>query len=192
MNEEGHDMAMPATALPDSAPEDILDAFEELGVPTGYRAELIEGEIVVSPPPDGQHEDIIVDIGAQILERASVRLYTRGNKGLATAKGRLVPDGTVAPPFHFRPHGSWAPTEGVEMVIEVTSGRGERDRQQKRRAYAEAGIALYLLIDRVAHEAVLYSAPADGEYHTQQRQAFGKGIELPAPFSFTLDTSEFG
>lgn len=184
-------MAMPATALPDVAPVDIVEAFEELAVPEGFRAELIEGEIAVSPPPDGQHDDIVVDIGAQILLQADKRLYTRGNKGIATAKDRVIPDGTVAPPYHFKPHGSWAPSEGVEMVIEVTSGQGERDRQQKRRIYAAVEIPLYLLIDRVAHETVLYSGPADGEYHAVERQPFGKGLALPAPFSFTLDTSEF-
>lgn len=191
-NEEEPGMAMPATELPDSAPEDILDAFEELGVPEGYRAELIEGEIVVSPPGDGEHDDIVIDIGEQIRANASVRLFTRGNKGLAVGKDRLIPDGTVAPPYHFRPHGSWAPVEGVEMVIEVTSGRGARDRQQKRQAYAKADIPLYLLIDRMAREAVLFSTSADGEYHAQLRQPFGKGLDLPAPFSFTLDTAEFG
>lgn len=187
-------MAMPATALPDSGPMDILEVFEDVDaqMADGYRTELLEGEIVVSPPPDGEHEDIIGDIADQISAKSPTRLITRGNKGLVAADWRLVPDGTVAPAYHFRPHGSWAPTEGVEMVIEVTSGRAAKDRHAKRRAYAQAGIPLYLLIDRSRGEAVLYSSPVDGTYQGCQQQPFGKGLDLPAPFAFTLDTSEFG
>ncbi len=33
---------------------DLLQTFLALDVPQGFRAELIEGEIVVSPPPDGE------------------------------------------------------------------------------------------------------------------------------------------
>ncbi|MFF7454886.1 hypothetical protein [Kitasatospora sp. NPDC008115] len=34
----------------------LLQAFLELDTPLGSKAEFIEGEIVVTPLPDGQHE----------------------------------------------------------------------------------------------------------------------------------------
>jgi len=193
MNDEnGHDMATPATAMPDSAPVDILAAFEELGVPSGYRAELIEGEIVVSPPPDGHHEQVLSRVTKQLHRRSATDVDVAGTKGTITPTGRFIPDLATARAGLFADAEPWMPADGLLLVVEVTSDHPNRDREQKRRGYAAAGIPLYLLVDRSRDEVVLYSAPADGDYHTRQQQPIGKGIELPAPFSFTLDTAEFG
>lgn len=185
-------MAMPGTAQPDSAPETIEEAFEGLAVPAGYRAELIEREIVVSPPPDGRHEGMIARINKQVDRKSAVEMDISGNTGIVTPGGRFIPDGTVVVSGGLDERRPWDGSEDVELVVEVTSGQGDKDRVKKRRGYAAAGIPLYLLIDREAGEVVLFSQPADGEYHAQLRQPFGKGVDLPKPFSFTLDTTEFG
>lgn len=185
-------MAMPATTLPDSAPEDILGAFEELAVPEGYRAELIEGEIVVSPPPDGRHEGNIARIFKQVDRKSMAEMDVSGSTGIVTPSGRFIPDVTAVPSGGLDERRSWDGPEDVQLVVEVTSGRGDKDRVKKRRGYAAAGIPLYLLVDREAGEVVLFSQPADGEYHARLSQPFGKGVELPKPFGFTLDTGEFG
>ena len=185
-------MATPATAPPDSAPKDILGAFEELSVPEGYRAELIEREIVVSPPPDGRHEGVIARINKQVDRKSVVELDISGNTGIVTPSGRFIPDATMVRSGGLDGRRSWDDTADVELVVEVTSGQGDKDRVKKRRGYAAAEIPLYLLIDREAGEAVLFSQPADGEDHAQLRQPFGKGVDLPEPFGFALDTGEFG
>lgn len=190
-NEEGRDMAMPATEMPDFAPADILEAFEELSVPTGYRAELIEGEIIVSPPPDGHHEQVVSRVAKQLYRKSETEVDVAGTKGTITPTGRFIPDLATAPEGHFGDAEPWMPADGLLLVVEVTSGFPERDRDLKRRGYAAAAIPLYLLVDRSRNEVVLYSKPADGEYHGRQQQPLGKGIDLPAPFSFTLDTAQF-
>lgn len=61
----------------------------------------------------------------------------------------------------------------------------------KRRGYAAAEVALYLLVDRERRELVLFSQPGDGDYRADVQVPFGSPLELPAPLSFTLDTAEF-
>src|SRR5262249_8459576 len=46
-----------AMAYEPYSPEDVLlEGFLALQTPEGFRAELIDGEIIVSPPPGGHHE----------------------------------------------------------------------------------------------------------------------------------------
>jgi hypothetical protein len=48
---------MTAVAHEPLTPEGIrLEGFLALNTPEGFRAELIEGEVAVTPPPDGDHD----------------------------------------------------------------------------------------------------------------------------------------
>ncbi|CAO0833579.1 Putative restriction endonuclease domain-containing protein OS=Streptomyces microflavus OX=1919 GN=Smic_20670 PE=4 SV=1 [Streptomyces microflavus] len=60
-------------------------------------AELIEGEIVVTPPPDGDHEDYIGLIVDQVARRARTRMQFSGNKGLKLRSGGGCPKTTPSP-----------------------------------------------------------------------------------------------
>lgn len=77
------------------------------------------------------------------------------------------------------------------MTVEVTSTRPDKDRGPKRRGYAAAGIPFYLLVDRTEGTVTRYGEPADGDYRQDVRVLFGKELDLPEPFSFSLDTSVF-
>lgn len=184
-------MAVFSAELPAMAGADLLAVFRDLAVPEGYRVELIEGEIVVSPPPDGDHEDIVAVINKRIVRGSAADVYVSGTVGLIMPLGRFIPDSVVGAEGLFRGRGHWSPPEGVLLVVEVTSLHPERDREAKRRGYAAAGISRYLLIDRTAGEAVLYSEPREGDYRADVRVPFGKPLDLPDPFGFTLDTTPF-
>jgi Uma2 family endonuclease len=83
------------------------------------------------------------------------------------------------------------PCEGVALVVEVTSSRPQRDREDKRRAYARGGIPLYLLVDRQASSLTLFSQPEGADYREHCTVLFGKSLSLPEPFAFDLETSDF-
>ena len=177
----------------------LLEGFLALDTPEGFRAELIEGEIVVTPPPDGDHEDYIGMIVSQVIRHSLTDMQFSGNKGLTlkdvpgSPRDHVIPDATFAP-FQarlFRGAASWMPCGGVAMVLEVTCTRPKADRETKRRCYAHGGIPLYLLVDRDASAVTLFSEPEGRDYLQSRTAPFGKPLPLPEPFGFDLDTAEF-
>lgn len=179
--------------------EVLLEGFLALDTPEGFRAELIEGEIVVTPPPDGDHEDYIGLVVDQVIRRSRTRMQFSGNKGLklksgeACPKSHAIPDGTFAPMELrlFKGAEPWMPCEGVALVVEVTSTKPQADREAKRRCYARGGIPLYLLIDRDESSVTLFSEAEGDDYRQHCTLPFGKAVALPEPFGFELETSEF-
>lgn len=179
--------------------EVLLEGFLALDTPEGFRAELIEGEIVVTPPPDGDHEDYINLIMKQVVRRSRTDMDFSGNKGLklhsggSCPKDHVIPDGTFAPTKLrlYRGADSWMPCEGVAMVLEVTSTRPKAGREAKRRCYARAAVPLYLLVDRGASSITLFSDPEKDDYREQCTRPLGKPLALPEPFDFELDTADF-
>ncbi|MFI7399673.1 Uma2 family endonuclease [Streptomyces sp. NPDC049541] len=179
--------------------EVLLEGFLALDTPEGFRAELIEGEIVVTPPPDGEHEKYISRIVRQVIKRSATEMDFSGNKGLrlrsgeACPKNHVVPDVTLAPLERdlFGGADSWMPCDGVVMVLEVTSTKPRADREAKRRCYARGGIPFHLLVDRDAASVTLFSDPEKDDYRELCTRPFGKPLTLPAPFAFDLDTTDF-
>lgn len=125
----------------------LLDWFVDLDTPEGLRAELVEGEVVVTPVPDGHHEHCISRIVGPVHRRSQTGMQFSGNKGLKlrNAEGHpqdhVIPDGTFAPKQLrlYRGADPWMPCAGVVMVLEVTSSKPKTDRETKRRCYARGG-----------------------------------------------------
>lgn len=187
---------------PPRDPADVLlEGFHALKTPEGFRAELIEGDIIVTPPPDGPHEGIIFSVVRQVVRQSATDLEFSGNKGLLLDRGglcpsnHLIPDGVFVQADAFWGAPSWMSRENVVMVVEVTSSKPDNDRKTKRYCYARGGIPLFLLIDRDERTVTLFSEPGGAgdliDYRQDIRVPFGKSIDLPAPFSFMLETAAF-
>ncbi|MEW1658296.1 Uma2 family endonuclease [Streptomyces sp. NPDC093707] len=179
--------------------DSLLKGFLALETPAGFRAELIEGEIVVTRPTDGDHEDYLGLIGRQVTRRSATDMQISGYKGLALSSAgdqpadHVIPDATIAPYALrlFRGAEPWMPSDGVAMVVEVTSSKPRNDRVAKRHAYARAAIPLHLLVDRGKSAVTLFSEPKGDDYLTIHTALFGDRLRLPAPFSFDLETADF-
>jgi Uma2 family endonuclease len=194
---EGRDMTAMAHE-PLTQEEVLLEGFLALDAPEGFRAELIEGEIVVTPPPDGEHEKYISRIVRQVIKRSRTEMDFSGNKGLRLKSEEACPKNHVIPDVTFAPleidllggAGSWMPCDEVAMVLEVTSTRPQADPEAKRRCYARGGIPLYLLADRDTSQVTLFSDPEKDDYREHCTLPFGKPLTLPEPFAFDLETSD--
>ncbi|KJY35330.1 Uma2 family endonuclease [Streptomyces sp. NRRL S-495] len=177
----------------------LLQCFLNLESPDGLRIELIEGEIAVTVPPDGDHEDLLSQLMGQVYRHTETPVQISGNKGLRLPSGGLcpknhvIPDATFAPKELrlFRGAPSWMEPDGVAMVAEVTSSKPDQDRIAKRHCYARAAIPFYLLIDRERSQISLFGTPHRDEYTEVHLAAFGEPLVLPAPFEFELDTKDF-
>ncbi|MFD3652355.1 Uma2 family endonuclease [Streptomyces sp. NPDC058620] len=182
----------PSTAdRPDMSVED----FEELArrAPETVTLEFINGKLRVKPVPDGDHGAIFMLLLRQCM-RHRPDLDLHPEQGLlmdAYRKGRVRPDGTLAPIGHFAGQPEWADSTGVLMLVEVTSydsGTHRRDRVDKGRAYACGDIPVYLLVDRDDDTLTVFSEPKDGVYQRHPSYPFGATVPLPAPVGITLDT----
>ncbi|MEV6244587.1 Uma2 family endonuclease [Streptomyces sp. NPDC051742] len=193
----------------------VEQAFELFSAqePEGWRVELVEGEICVTSPNDGQHAEIVAELRDQATDPdrrlgcyTGIGLKVPGAMGRMGGTGgsdrtgtpdgptgsRLLPDLTIAPKGSFRNQLVWQDPIPVLLVAEVTAAfTAHRDRVRKKRAYARAGIPLYLLIDREAGEAVVCAEPSGDGYDHRVIHKLGTQVPIPAPLGFTLDTSEF-
>ncbi|WAZ22980.1 Uma2 family endonuclease [Streptomyces cinnabarinus] len=187
------------SGVPDHTGASVEQVFElfSAAAPKGWRVELIEGEICVTPPANGEHEEIVSKVNRQIIRKdPDDFLFTYTGIGLkvpgASQTGNVVPDLVVAPEGSFDDEKQWHETLSVLLVAEVTSpGTADRDREKKIRGYARAGVPVYLLIDREEAEVVVYSDPSGDEYGKSHKFKVGLPVPLPAPFGFELDTSAF-
>ncbi|MCA2219974.1 Uma2 family endonuclease [Nonomuraea aurantiaca] len=180
--------------LPRTARE-LFDVLPEL---PGFRAEVIEGTLIVSPVGTPEHA------------RCAMRLYRAlmpvmdehgwegwtGNVDVCIEGPRepTEPDFVLAPTDCPR----WGDREllssGLIMVAEVAStGSAPRDRNEKPTLYATGGVPIYLLIDMVAAPPTLavYSDIRDGAYRTTTTVEVGTSLLLPHPIDVKLDTTIF-
>lgn len=184
-------MAMADSEYPYDALEYAMDHME---VPEGYRVEIIEGEIVVSPTPQGPHikNTTLLQLslaaaapsGTDVVQMASIALPETGQ--------RYIPDLLVLPDAILNEPEWLFPGSAALLVVEVTSPHNARtDRVKKLRGYARSHVPAYLLVDREPRTTTLFTEPENGAYRRDVKVPFGEKLPLPEPFSGEIDTSEF-
>lgn len=173
----------------------VRTVHDDLDLPEGYRAEIIGGQIAVSASPLGAHA-YIVDIVREEVNRAlppGHRAYD--NTTLQEPGGdRYIPDLAALPAHLLRGARVWVfPAAECVFVLEVASpGQKARD-EKKALGYARGGVPIYLLIDYIAQECVLYSDPDGQRYRTTTTKLIGETIAFAVPggSEAVIDTSVF-
>ncbi|SNT09350.1 Endonuclease, Uma2 family (restriction endonuclease fold) [Streptosporangium subroseum] len=199
-------MAMTTRGRPPghTSPEDTSpartarDLFETLPPTPGFRAEVIDGNLIMSPvgTPEHSWSATLLSYALQpvVMER-KWRAHVGGvNVCIDGPRDSLIPDFVLAPADCPR----WGTLEllssGLILVTEVVSpGSARVDRDDKPRIYAAGGVPIMLLVDPIAASpaVTVLSDPQDGAYQIVTRVQMGKPVRLPSPVDFDLDTSIF-
>jgi Uma2 family endonuclease len=163
----------------------------------GRRVEILQGRLIVTPPPDGSPALsltwLVEEFGGAGARKAGLR-YVQGIGLWLPA----LPDDFAVPDFsvvdedfrdaHVRKN-CYAPNV-FRMVVEVTSSSNwSDDLYTKVECYAGEGIPACLIADRKHDEVLLCTDPADGKYPAPQRFKRGQTVPVPESVGITLDLS---
>ncbi|WP_405677716.1 Uma2 family endonuclease [Streptomyces sp. NBC_01511] len=170
--------------------EILWQAWKAMELPEGYQAEIIEASIEVSPTGRRRHMVLINRLRRALeahLEGHDYAVWHDGN--VIHQRKCWIPDLFVAPddPDEIPDEEDLGvDAAGVVMVVEVVSPGArnvERDRVRKRREYARAGIALYVLIDDLDGEGTvsLLTVPDSKKatYTEEHRVPYGTDAVIP-------------
>ncbi|WP_137994143.1 Uma2 family endonuclease [Streptomyces vilmorinianum] len=174
--------------------DEMFEALERMPVPEGYRVEIVEGDVFMTPQRSTHWEiirEILWALGDKFGRRARVFSDVRidfpgGENGFCPDVAKLsdeaVPDS----------RGHWDHAD-VEFVAEVISkGTARNDYEPKKAAYATAEVPVYLIADPYQGRCHVYTEPKDGQYVSELVVDFGADLDLSrTPLGLVLKTDGF-
>lgn len=193
----------PAEAATDASRADrgpLWKAWENLEVPPGFRAEIIRGDIVLSPSPTNRHSHICSRLIRSLGPLANERDWALASElavYIEHTQEALIPDLMVLPDAILVDEEEASSIDSADLLlaVEVTSDSSvRRDRKTKLWSYAYGLVPIYMLVDRHdGHGTVtVYSEPdGNGRYAEHHSVEFGKLVLLPDPFDIEIETSRF-
>jgi len=170
--------------------EVLWQAWKAMDLPEGYRAEIIEGAIEVSPTGRRRHTVLIGRLRGALDAHLAGGGYAAHHYGNVIHRQKAwIPDLFVAPlDLDEIPDedGLGVDAAGVGMVVEVASPGHrnlQRDRVRKRREYARAGTPVYVIVDDFDDDGavlVLTSPdPKKAKYADEHRIPYGTDAVIP-------------
>lgn len=181
----------PAESLNGPDLDEVLwQAWKAMELPEGYRAEIIEGAIEVSPTGRFAHSQVVNRL------RDALTIYLKDSEygawndtNVIHARRAWIPDGLVAPrdaELIEDEDGLGIKASALSVVVEVVSpgkSNQDRDRIRKRREYARAGIPMYVLIDDYDGQGAvtLFTGPRPdkADWDDIHRVPYGTEVTIP-------------
>lgn len=139
-------MAMPLAPLPYWTVDQVRALPED-----GNRYEVVHGELLVSPAPSPRHQRVLANLflalGIWLKEHRVGMVFTAPADLGHGPDSLLQPDLFVLGPAAASAE-AWAGLGELLLAVEILSpSTARQDRFQKRRAYQEAGVPLYWIVD---------------------------------------------
>ncbi|MFJ8108904.1 Uma2 family endonuclease [Streptomyces sp. NPDC096132] len=170
--------------------EGLWQLWKAMELPEGYRAEIIEGAIEVSPTGRFAHSQVVNRLRDALVIFLKDGEYGAWNDTNVLHSRRVwIPDGLVAPrdaELAEDEDGLGIKASAVALIVEVVSpgkSNQDRDRMRKRREYARAGIPAYVLIDDCDGQGAvtLFTGPRPdkADWDDIHRVPYGTEVTIP-------------
>ena len=173
--------------------DELFTLLERMPVPEGYKVEIVEGTVYMTPQRD-VHWEIIADLYEQLRTRyPRKRIKSDVRIDFAGHNNGFAPDlAALAEGAEKNAAGRWRP-EDVEFIAEVISeGTAFNDYGKKKAAYAAAEVPVYLIADPYLRRCRVFTLPAEGDYKSELTVAFGTPVDLTGSVvDLLLETGEF-
>ena len=178
-------------ALKKQRPRKTVQDFMRL--PADTRAELIDGELLMSPAPKTPHQRAVGNLFGLLFQHA--RSHSTGEVFIAPFDVHLPTGDVVEPDIIFVANANAGIVQdwirGVpDLVIEVVSPDGvERDRIVKRELYAQNGIRKYWIVDPQTRTVEIFS-PAGNRYEPNGYFEAGESVASPLLPEFKIKVAD--
>jgi Uma2 family endonuclease len=174
-----------ATAHPSAWNVEELYALPE----DGMRHELLDGTLLVSPPPSVQHQLAAGRLVATLAAAAPADVEVLEAVGVLLPAGLLVPDVVVARATAVHQAQRSLAAGDVLAVVEIVSPSSRtNDRRWKPEAYAEAGIPMFarLELDGPHGPELHIFRLVEGAYTSEAIVAGAEPQEIALPFPVSI------
>lgn len=158
------------------------DALAGTNLPDGYRVEITEGKIIMTPQGRDQWK-VILKAAPQIEQQLADHgeILSDVMIDFPSSLYGYAPDlAIVAPGSELNSRGRFE-WHSLEAVLEVVSkSTRDNDFDKKFRMYAECAIPVYVIIDPSDNTCTIHSNPTrTGTYDEQEQIVFGEDLVLP-------------
>ncbi|MFC9700285.1 Uma2 family endonuclease [Streptomyces sp. NPDC056943] len=158
------------------------DALKDANLPGGYRVEITDGKVIMTPRGREQWK-VILKAAPQIEQQLADHGETLSDVMIdfPSSLYGYAPDlAIVAPGSELNSRGRYE-WRSLEAVLEVVSkSTRDDDFDKKLRMHAQCAIPLYAIIDPSDSSCTIHSRPTRrGTYDEQEQIAFGEDLVLP-------------
>jgi Uma2 family endonuclease len=156
--------------------------LDRAGFFNNQRVELLEGEIIVMPPPNPPHAFTTNQTGKRFtrtfgdLVEVSVQNPLRLSNNMED-KNLPLPDVMVLKPKVYRDHPM---PDDVFLLIEVADSSVKEDKNRKLSLYAQHDIKEYWIINLVSKRIEVYTDPVGEDYLTKRSYGLTEAFALQA------------
>ncbi|MGV9593179.1 Uma2 family endonuclease [Streptomyces tendae] len=165
----------------------------------GYRVEIIGGQLLVTPPPDGPHSRALTKLMRPFIAAGLDDGETEVRQGIGLwlpmdADDYAIPDLAIVDADvddHLVENNCYDPV-CFRLVLEVTSSNWRNDLKAKVTAYAAAMVPVYVIVDRKHQRLHVLTDPDCADYSTHRVHSPGETVTLPDSLGaeVTLDVGE--
>lgn len=175
-----------AVRWPDTWSEATLGTLPD----DGHRYEIVDGSLLVTPPPIDRHQFVGAALLGILRATAPGGWQVAHDLGVRVPGGNLIPDIVALRPGHARGV-VWREAVDVGLVVEIASPSTQTtDRSLKAVKYAEAGIPVFWQVAQ--NGTITVSAlVAPGQYGIVETVRPGRSWTASVPFAVTFDPAEF-